>query len=449
MKIVIAGAGSVGSHLAKMLTEGFHDITIIDSDEEKLTAISETMDVITVVGSSTSIDILKSAGVDKADLFVAVNPDMDQVINIMSAALAKKLGATKVTARINNAEYLQAENRAIFADMGIDLMFYPEQMAATEITNLLKQSDMSEFMDFAHGKLQLVVFRLGEESKLLDKTPEELKFATDELPFRAVAIARGDKTIIPQKDTLFKMNDLIYAISRKDSVNELLSYSGRDYINIKRLTILGGGMIGEMVAREFEKSAEFVKIIEINRNRCEELSEILNRTLVINGDGRSADLLYDEDVKSCDSFVAVTSSSETNIMACVAAKRMGVAKTIAEVENIEYIKLAEQMGVDSIINKKLIAASRIFIFTLSSKVRTVKCLTGSDAEVIEYVVNPDSKITKAPVKDLHFPEEAVIGGIIRGSESFIAVGDTVIRPYDRVAVFALPTAIGKVEKFFD
>lgn len=449
MKIVIAGAGSVGSHLAKMLTEGYHDITIIDKDEERLSAVSETMDVVTVPGSPTSIDILKSAGVEKADLFVAVNPDKDQDVNIVSAILAKKLGAGKVTARINNAEYLTPENRDILSDMGIDLMFYPEKMAAVEIENLLKQSDMSEYMDFANGKLQLVVFRVGEASKLLDKTPQELPLSADGLPFRAVAIARGDETIIPQKDTLFKMNDMIYAISRKEAVDELMSYSGREYINIKRLTILGGGSIGEMVAEQFEKTAEFVKIIELDRERCEVLSETLDRTLVINGDGRSSDLLYDEDIKSCDAFVAVTSSSETNIMACVAAKKMGVAKTIAEVENLEYIKLAEQMGVDSVINKKLIAASRIFIFTLSNKVRTVKCLTGSDAQVIEYVVNPDSRITKAPVKELRFPSDAVIGGIVRGSESFIPVADTLIRPYDRVAVFTLPTAIGKVEKFFD
>lgn len=449
MKIVIAGAGEVGCHLAKMLSEGYHEITIIDNDEERLALVSESMDVLTVQGNPTSISILKSAGVETADLFVAVYPAKDQDVNLVCALIAKKMGAKKVTARINNVEYLNYDNKLMFTEMGIDLLFYPEKIAASEIGGLLKQSDMAEFMDFAHGQLQLVVFRLNENSKMVNKSMVDFPYTAENLPFRTVAIARGDETIIPQsKRIIFKRGDLVYFIARKDFVPELMSYSGKDYIDIKRLTILGGGRIGELVAKQFEKSAEFVKIIELRKDRCEVLSENLDRTLVINGDGRNSDFLYEEDVKSCDAFVAVTSSSETNILACVAAKKMGVAKTIAEVENIEYIKLAEGMGVDAVINKKLITAGRIFRFTLSNKVRTIKVLNGSDAEVLEYIVNPGSLITKAPVRDLNFPSDAVIGGIIRGNETIIAVGNTVIRPYDRVAIFALPTALKKIEKFF-
>ena len=449
MKIVIAGAGEVGCHLAKMLSEGYHEITIIDNDEERLALVSESMDVLTVQGNPTSISILKAAGVETADLFVAVSPAKEQDVNLVCALIAKKMGAKKVTARINNAEYLNYDNKLMFTEMGIDLLFYPEKIAASEISGLLKQSDMAEFMDFAHGQLQLVVVRLNENSKMVNKSMVDFPYTAENLPFRTVAIARGDETIIPQsKRIMFKRGDLVYFIARKDFVPELMSYSGKDYIDIKRLTILGGGRIGELVAQQFEKTAEFVKIIEIRKDRCEALSESLDRTLVINGDGRNSDFLYEEDVKSCDAFVAVTSSSETNILACVAAKKMGVAKTIAEVENIEYIKLAEGMGVDAVINKKLITAGRIFRFTLSNKVRTIKVLNGSDAEVLEYIVNPGSLITKAPVRDLNFPSDAVIGGIIRGNETIIAVGSTVIRPYDRVAIFALPTALKKIEKFF-
>jgi K+ transport systems, NAD-binding component len=448
MKIVIAGAGEVGCHLAKMLSEGNHDITIIESDEERLSVVAETMDVITVLGNPTSINVLKSAGTGNADLFVAVNPAKEQDINIVCAVLAKQLGARKVTARINDAEYLTYDNKLLFKDLGIDLLFYPEKIAADEIGSLLKQSEMSEYVDFAHGKLQLVVFRIDEDAPLVNKTPMDLSLDPENLPFRTVAVNRGDETIIPQKDTIFKANDLVYAVARKDSVGQLMSYSGKSDVEIKRLTILGGGRIGEMVAKHFEKTADFIKIIEINKARCEALSEELSRTLVINGDGRNSDFLYEEDVKTSDAFVAVTSSSETNILACVAARKMGVAKTIAEVENIEYIKLAEEMGIDSVINKKLITAGRIFRFTLSNKVRTIKCLNGTDAEVLEYIVNPSSPITKAPIKDLNFPRDAVIGGVIRGNETFIATGSTVIKPYDRVAVFALPTALKKIEKFF-
>ncbi|MDD4670543.1 MAG: Trk system potassium transporter TrkA [Bacteroidales bacterium] len=448
MKIIIAGAGEVGSHLAKMLNSEYHDLTIIDSDEERLALVSENMDVLTVQGNPTSIEVLTSAGVSKSDLFVSVYPAKEQDVNLVSALLAKQMGAKKVTARINNAEYLSHENKLLFTELGIDLLFYPEKIAAEEISDLLKQAEMSEFVDFAHGKLQLVVFRLDEGAPLIDKTPADFSYSAEQLPFRTVAISRGEETIIPQKDTRFKIHDLVFVIARKDSVNEAMSYSGKEDIEIKRLTILGGGRIGEMVARKFEKTAEFIKLIEINKARCEVLSEILSRTLVINGDGRNSDFLYEEDVKSCDAFIAVTSSSETNILACVAAKRMGVTKTIAEVENIEYIKLAEGMGVDAVINKKLITAGRIFRFTLSNKVRTIKCLNGSNAEVLEYIVNPNSLITKAPIKNVHFPKDAVIGGLIRGTESIIAVGDTLIKPYDRVAVFALPTALKKIDKFF-
>lgn len=448
MKIVIAGAGEVGCHLAKMLSEGYHEITIIDNDEERLALVTESMDVLTVQGNPTSINILKAAGVDKADLFVAVSPAREQDVNLVAALIAKKLGAKKVTARINDAEYLNPDNKLMFTELGIDLLFYPEKIAATEIGDLLKQSDVSDFVDFARGQLQMVVFRIEEGSKMLNMSSADFPYPLDSLPFRVVAIARGGETIIPGPDTLFKRGDMVYVISRRDYVGELMSWSGRQYLDIKRLTILGGGRIGEMVAAQFEKTAEFVKIIEISRERCEVLSENLSRTLVINGDGRNSDFLYEEDIKSCDAFVAVTSSSETNILACVAAKRMGVAKTIAEVENIEYIKLAEGMGVDAVINKKVITAGRIFRFTMSTKVRTVKVIGGADAEVIEYIVNPDSKITKGPIREVNFPKDAVIGGIIRGNEAFIAAGETQIKPYDRVVIFALPTALGRIEKFF-
>ena len=448
MKIVIAGAGEVGCHLAKMLSEGYHEITIIDSDEERLALVSESMDVLTVQGNPTSIGVLKSAGVDKADLFVAVSPAKSQDINLVAALIAKKLGASKVTARINDAEYLNYDNKVMFTDMGIDLLFYPEKIAATEICDLLKQSDVSDFVDFARGQLQMVVFRIDEGSKMLNKTLADFPYSAESLPFRIVAVNRGGETLIPRHDTLLKRGDMVYVISKRENVDELMTWSGKKYFDIKRLTILGGGRIGEMVAKQFERTAEFVKIIEINRERCEELSERLDHTLVINGDGRNSDFLYEEDVKSCDAFVAVTSSSETNILACVAAKKMGVTKTIAEVENIEYIKLAEGMGVDAVINKKLITAGRIFRFTMSTKVRTVKVLNGSDAEVIEYIVNPDSAITKVPLKELNLPDDAVIGGIIRGNETLIAVGDTQVKPYDRVVIFALPTALRRIERYF-
>lgn len=448
MKIVIAGAGEVGSHLAKMLSNEYNDLTIIDSNESRLNKLAEFVDIVTVEGSPTSIRTLEKAGVPEADLFIAVSPAQEQDVNLISAMLAKKMGSKKVTARINNDEYLDHENKLLFTELGIDLLFYPEKIAAYEIIDLLRQTGTTEFMEFARGKLQMVVFRLEDGAPLISKSIYDLSAPDGDILFKAVAIARNGTTIIPNSEVKFQENDLVFVISTKEGVTEAMSFSGKNEIDIKRLMIVGGGRIGEMLARKLERDVEHIKIIEQRKERCEYLSEILNKSLIINGDGRNSDLLLEEDVKNMDAFVAVTSSSETNILSCVAAKKVGVGKTIAEVENIEYIKLAEGMGVDAVINKKLITAGRIFRFTLSNKVRSIKCLNGSDAEILEFIVNPNSLITTGPVKDLNFPKEAIIGGIIRGNESFIAKGDTNIKPYDRVVVFALPTALAKVNKFF-
>ena len=380
-------------------------------------------------------------------MFIAVNPDTEQDVNIVSAALAKKLGAKKVTARINNEEYQKNDNRILFTDLGIDSLFYPEKIAATEIVNLLKQNTASEFMNYSHGKLQLIVYRLEECSPMVDRTVAELRERTQNL-FRSVAISRGNKTIIPRSATRFKTGDVVYLVSKKEGMEQALSLSGKSKVTVHNLMILGGGRIGEMVARSMEKQAGNIKLIELKNDKCAHLSEILDKTLVINGDGRNSDLLIQEGIRDMEAFVAVTSSSETNILSCVVAKRMGVPKVIAEVENFEYIRLAEEMGVDSVINKKLITAGKIFRFTLSNKVRSIKVLNGTDAVVLEFIVNTNSRITTGKLRDLGFPEEAIIGGFVRGNESFIADSESTIRPYDQVVVFASPDAVDKVDKFF-
>ncbi len=446
MKIVIAGAGEIGTHLAKMLSLEYHDITVISPDEESLARISEESDVVTVTGLPSSIDVLTSAGTGTADLFIAVSPESEQDINVVSAVLAKKLGAKKVTARINNEEYLKNENRVLFTDLGIDSLFYPEKIAANEIVNLLKQN-ASEFMNYSHGKLQLIVFRIEECSPMIDRTVRELRQQTHNL-LRSVAITRNDTTIIPTYETKFKLHDQVYFVTKKEGLSELMALSGKEKVTIRKMMILGGGRIGEMVARSMEKQSEIVKLIELNDDKCEYLSEVLDRTMVINGDGRNSDLLMEEGIREMDAFVAVTSSSEANILSCVVAKRLGVPKVIAEVENFEYIKLAEEMGVNSVINKKLITAGKIFRFTLSNKVRSIKVLSGTDAVVLEFIVNTNSKITTGKLQNLNFPQEAIIGGYIRGNESFMADSETTIRPYDQVVVFALPEAVDKVDKFF-
>lgn len=451
MKIIIAGAGEVGSHLAKMLSNEANDITVIDSNQERLDALRSHTDVVTVEGNPSAIHVLHDADVEHADLFIAVSPSDSQDVNIVSAMLAKKMGCKKVTARINNEEYLAYENKYIFTEMGIDLLFYPEKIAAGEIVELLKRTASTDSLDFARGRLQVAVFKLEEESPMIGMNMAEFSqvAAADGLKFRVVAISRGDTTIIPKFDTKFKYHDLVFIISKREGMDMLMKYLGKRNIEVDKVMILGGSPIAEMVAKQLSKQIDSIKMIEMNKEKCLDLSEKLpSNVIVVNGDGRNSDMLLEENIRDYDAFVAVTNNSETNILACVAAKSLGVERTIAEVENIEYIKLAESMGVDAVINKKLITAGRIFKFTLSSKVRFIKYMSGTNAEVLEYIVAPDTEITRRPLKDMGFPANAIIGGIIRGNESFIAVGDTHIQAYDRVAVFALPQAVKEVDKFF-
>ena len=450
MTIIIEGAGEVGSHLAKMLSNEANDITVIDCDAERLLRLSMTADIVTITGNLSSIKVLKEAGVGSADLFIAVNPAESQDVNIVSALLAKKLGCKKVCARINDEEYLSYDNKYLFTEMGIDLMFYPEKIAAGEITGLLRHTTSTESMDLARGRLQLAVFKLEDDSPVIDmKISEFAAVMAPALQFRVVAISRGNETIMPQFDTKFKYHDIVFIITTREGIGPMMDFLGKSNIEINNVMILGAGPIGEMVANAICKDVETVKVLDQDKRRCVELSEKTDsNVLVINGDGRDSDFLLEEGIKDFDAFVAVTGNDEANILACVVAKKFGVEKTIAEVENIEYIRLAEEMGVDAVINKKLITAGKIFKMTLSNKVRFIKYMSGTDAEILEYIVAPESAITHKTLKDTDFPHDAIIGGIIRGNESFIAVGDTKIEAYDRVVVFSLPNAVKDVDRLF-
>jgi len=445
MRILIAGAGEVGSHLAKMLSNENHDIVLIDTNEDRLKVVGASLDLLTYVGSATSINLLKDAAIHRVDLFIVVTES--EQINITASILGKKLGARKTIARIDNAEYLIPENKEYFTDIGVDYMIYPERIAAREIVGLLQRTGTTEVVDFSGGNLSMMVIKLEEDAPITNKTLTEVTRDHGENEFRAVAITRNKRTIIPHGDDRFQAGDLVYVITHKSGIEELMAYSGKEKIDIDSVMILGGSRIGKMTAKGVGNHHN-VKLIEINREKSYKLSNLLNNTLVINGDGRNIDLLTEEGLAKMDAFIAVTGNSETNMLSCLLANKMGVKRTIAEIENMDYISLAENMGINTIINKKLITASRIFRFTMSEEVSSIKCLTGTDAEVMEFVAKPDSKITRGTLEDIDFPGDSLVGGVIRGKKSFIATGDTIIKPFDRVVVFALPAAIFKVGKFF-
>lgn len=453
MKIIIAGACQVGSHLAKMLASaGGHDITLIDPEQERLNAVEETADIITLCGDCSSIKTLRKAGVDKADLFVGVNPASAQHLNIVSAILAKKLGCKKVAARISNEEYLTYDTRILFTDMGIDLLFNPEKIAASEIVEVLHSAGTSESLDFARGRLRLSSLKLDEDSPILDmKLVDFSREMSREhgMHFRIVAVSRLGETIIPGPDFKFKEKDLLYVVTLRESLEALFKRMGVQPQQARRVMILGGSNIGRMVATQIAGLCEEVKIIDRSRSVCMELSEQLpSGVKIVTGDARDTDLLIEEGIRSYDVVVAVTDNAETNILSCVAAKRLGVPKTIACVENIEYLRLAEEMGIDTTINRKLIAAAKIYRLTLSDKVQSIKYMNGTNAEAIEYIVEEGSSVAGKALKDISFPEGALIGGIIRGADAFIAVGTTVLKAYDRVIVFSVPASVPAVDKLF-
>ncbi len=445
MRIIIAGDGEVGLYLAQELSREDHHITMIVPNEDLVKTIESHTDVLATVGDSTLISVLKRANVKKADLLISGLHE--ERTNILTAALGKKIGAQKTIARINTLEYLSDENRRMFEEIGIDHLVCPEEIAASEVVDLLRQTAATETFDFSQGKLSLFLLRLEKNAPVLNKTLDQIAKEFVHLHFRAVAIHRERKTIIPKGNDKFMENDLAYVITKPQGINDLLKLSGKTRITIHNLMLLGGGRVGRMVARTLEHSMN-IKLIEKDKGRAIQLANVLDNCLVIHGDARDIQLLEDEDITGMDAFVALTDNSETNILACLHAKKFGVPRTIALVENIDYIDISQNIGIDTIVCKKLSTASNIVRFTMESEVTSIKCLSGINAQVIELVAQPHSTVTKSAIRKLKFPKGAIIGGIVRGDSSFIAVGDFQIEAGDKVVVFALPEAVHSVDDMF-
>lgn len=446
MNIVVAGAGAVGTHLARLLSDEKQNITLIDGDEEKLSLLGANLDLLTVLGSATSIESLKEAGISKTDLFIAVTPDESR--NITACMLATNLGAIKTVARINNYEYLFPDNRAFFKKLGVDELICPEMLAAREIVSSVKMSWVRQWWEFSDGALVLIGVKIRKDAEILNTPLKEL--SEEEIPYYVVTIKRGNKTIIPRGDETIQLYDIVYFTTTRRYIPYIRKITGKeDYPDVKSVIIMGGGRIAQKTAEQLPDYMR-IKIIENDFDHCNLLTELLDsKIMIINGDGRDLELLEEEGIKHTDAFIALTENSETNILACLAAKRMGVEKSVAEVENIDYIGMAESLDIGTIINKKKIAASYIYQMMLDADVSNVKCLTLADADVAEFTVKKDSKVTKHKVKDLGLPKESIIGGLVREGKGILVTGDTQIQPGDHVVVFCLSMMIKKIERFFN
>ena len=445
MKIVIAGAGAVGTHLSKLLSGEHQNCVLIDDDDERLSTLSE-YDVMTYNASPTSIKALKEAGADKADLFVGVTPE--ESTNLNACILAHALGAKKTVARIDNYEYLSNENQIFFKNLGVDSMIYPEVLAAIDITNGLKLSWVRQRWDVHNGALILLGVKLRDSAEILNRPLRELCGPED--PYHIVAIKRDDDTIIPSGMDELRTNDLAYFMTTKEYIPYIRKIVGKEhYTDVKNVIIMGGGKTAVRAALSIPSYMN-VKIIEKSSQRCEKLNELLEKeeAMVIHGDGRDLGLLEEEGIKNTQAFVALTGNAETNILACMTAKKLGVRKTVAMVENLDYVSMAESLDIGTIINKKTIAARHIFHMILEADVDNLRSLMLVDADVAEFTAAEDSKVTKKPVKDLRLPFGTTIGGLVRNGVGMLVNGNSQIQAGDSVMVFCHEQKLNNLEKYF-
>ena len=446
MKIIIAGAGAVGTHLAKLLSRDHQDCVLIDEEESRLEGLDTEFDIMTLLRSPTSIKTLKEAGIANTDLFVGVTPDESR--NMNSCIIAHALGAKKTVARIDNYEYLAPTLEPFFHKLGIDSLIYPEVLAAIDIANGLKMSWVRQRWDVHGGALVMLGVKLRDTSEILNRPLKELCGPDD--PYHVVAIKRHDDTIIPSGNAELHTNDLVYFMTTKEYIPYIRKITGKEYYaDVKNVIIMGGG---KTTVRAALAAPDYmnIKIIEEDAQRCERLNTLLNdvNAMIIHGDARNVSLLTEEGIDNTQAFVALTDNTETNILACLTAKKMGVRKTIAMVENLDYVSMAEGLDIGTIINKKTIAASHIYQMMLDADASNLRSLMMADSDVVEFVAAQGSPVTKKPVKNLGLPFGVTIGGLVRHEQGILVNGNSQIEAGDSVMVFCHEQELKKVEKFF-
>ncbi|GAA4281346.1 Trk system potassium transporter TrkA [Gaetbulibacter aestuarii] len=448
MKIIIAGAGEVGFHLAKLLSYESQEITLIDINKESLAYADTHLDIKVIKGDATSISILRDSRIEQSDLFIAVTAS--ETTNITACVLAKQLGSKRTIARISNTEFINFKEEGGFTKFGIDELISPESLAASEIQLSLKQSSFNDTYEFENGALTMVGLTLSRSASFVGKTVKDAAKIFPEIHFVPIAIQRfgSQYTIIPRGDTMFKRGDNVVFITSEGGAEELCRLTGKKNSEIKNVMILGGGQIGFKTARDLSDKGFNVKLLEVNKERAFDIADDLPEVLVIHSDGRNVDLLEEENISDMDAFIAVGGNSETNIMSCLVAKSKGVKKTIALVENMDYFELSHSVGIETLINKKLLAANNIFRYIRKGEVVAMTKLNNMNAELLEFEVRSSSEICNKLIKKVDFPRSAIIGGVIRNGLGVIALGDFKIQEGDRVVVCSLLQSIKGVEKLF-
>lgn len=444
MKIIIAGAGEVGSHLAKLLSKESQDVTLVDNDENKLSEIDDKLNLMTILGRPTSFSALKSAGVEKADLFIAVTPN--EADNLTACSIAHHFGAKRTVARVDNYEYIRKEYDDYFNKLGINNRIYPEYLAAIEILSALNYPWARNRFEIHNGEIVIVGVKIRENAPIVNMKLRD--FGSTERFYHISAIKRNNETIIPRGDDSILAGDIIYISTTEDKVDNLVNLCGKTPNTIRDVIIMGGNRIAVQVAQENKNGFYKIKIIEKDQARCEKLADICPDCEIIHGDGRDLEMLLEEGLAETDAFIALSNNSEANILACLSSKEYGAKKTIAEVENIQFVAEADNLNIGNVINKKLIASSRIYQLLLDADVDSAKCMSLADAEIAEIVVHENDRITKSLVKDLNISHDITIAGLVRDGKGIPVTGTTRIQAGDSVVVFYLNGAMRKVEKLF-
>ncbi len=445
MNIIIIGAGDIGFSLAKRLAYERHDISVIEADAERFKFVEQALDAQVLFGHGADFKLLHQAGIKNADLLIAVS-DQDEV-NLIAAMAAKQAGCQKTLARISNPQYLKPDAYLNADKLGIDMLLHPESIVARGAVRLLKQSAASDIIEFAGGRLVLLGIHLDATCPILRKPLKEIAAQHQNFPFRISAIQRKEFTKIPGGDDILMPNDHIFVVLAREHIPEFLKIVGKQNTSLERVMILGGGQIGYLIAEELEDQHQ-VKIVESNIEKSYTLAEKLDRSMVIRGDGRDINLLALEGIVEMDAFIAVTGDDETNIITCLMAKHLRVPRIISLINKPDYAPIIPTIGIDAFISKQSLVVSGILKFIRQGEIVSIASIPGVEAEIIELIAQPGSKITKKPLLKIDFPKNALLGGVIRNEQVIIPTGNTQIAAGDKVVVFALPGAVKKVEKLF-
>lgn len=447
MKIVIGGAGDVGFHLASLMVTENQDIVLIDNSNEVLAHAAAHIDVSTVYGEVTSLKSLGIANTEKADLFIAVTTS--ESTNLLACILAKKMGAKKTVARIQNPEFFQEEQRKNFKESGVDNLFSPGLLAVKEINRLIGKVSATDIYEFEEGKISIIGFTADEESNFIGKSIKNFSDDATNHHIRVLTMMRNNKTLVPHEDLIIERGDHIYISTDISDFKKINKYVGKVGKRVKNIMIIGQDLFAIRTAMLLEKQYR-VKLILSEDKECKIASDLLSEeTLIIKGDTANIDLLKENGLKNMDALVALVKNSETNIINCLIAEKQGAIKTIALVDNTVYTQISQNIGVDTIINKKLLAANNIFRYLRKGNIEAIASFHGINAEIIEFIVSTKTKVIGKMIKEVGLPKRSRVAGIIRNNKGMIPKGDMKFRNGDKVIIFLEPLCVSQVENIFN